>query len=225
MAQAADQHTAKECSLDDYVADLIAKSGCNRPDALSEMRERFVHGRLILIRQRLVDGNPYNPWDRKPYNKEQVEPDDFERSYSLSLQSDFRGGYKVRVHVISSDSFEYCYTVAELPWLTASQTGPAQQLEDKTGPAKAADRSSAEQSSSSQESLTSKEWIKLEIERREKLGDIPEEITEFSRQLHSQMKDALRAGVVDRAIVPRTIETHLRVTWKIFPKKKRSKKS
>jgi hypothetical protein len=218
MAQAADQHTAKECSLDDYVADLIAKSGCNRPDALSEMRERFVHGRLILIRQRLVDGKPYNPFDRKPCDKEEVHPNDFYRP-----DFDFRG--RVKVGVNSNDSFEYCYTVAELPWLTASQTGPAQQLEDKTGPAKAADRSSAEQSSSSQESQTSKEWIKLEIERREKLGDIPEEITEFSRQLHSQMKDALRAGVVDRAIVPRTIETHLRVTWKIFPKKKRSKKS
>jgi hypothetical protein len=112
MAQAID--TLIEWSLEDYLDDLIAKSGCKTHDALCELRERLVHGRLILIRQRLVDDKPYNPWDRKPYNKEVIEPCDFDSRYSFSLKSDFRGGYKVHVsHVASHDSFEYRYTVAE----------------------------------------------------------------------------------------------------------------
>jgi hypothetical protein len=94
------------------------------------MQERIKVRRLILIRQRLVDDKPYNPFERKPYDKEEVDPDhDF---CSLSL---IHGGDRVRVHVVSDDGFEYRYTIAELPRLPASQTAPAQQLlEDKASP-------------------------------------------------------------------------------------------
>jgi hypothetical protein len=129
MAQAAEQRTPREWSLEDYLDDLVARSGCNRRDALSEMCERFVHGRLIFIRQKLVDGRPYNPWDRKPYDKEQVDPYDFDAFYRL----DFDSSGRVRVLVLRTESFEYRYTVAELPRLSASQTAPVQQLEDKVG--------------------------------------------------------------------------------------------
>jgi hypothetical protein len=77
---------------------------------------------------------------------------------------------------------------------------------------------------SPQESLKSKDWLEREVERQKKLGDIPDTITEFSDQIHSQMKEALRACVVDRVISPRTIEQHLRVMG-LFGKKKRSQKS
>jgi hypothetical protein len=132
MAQQA-VDTLIEWSPEDYLTDLIAKSGCKRPDGLAEMGERIKVGRLILIRQRLVDGKPYNPFDRKPYDKEEVDPDhDF---YKFSFTSDFRPGYKVRVHVNSDDGFEYRYTVAELPRLPESHTAPTQQLlENKLGP-------------------------------------------------------------------------------------------
>jgi hypothetical protein len=118
----------REWSPEDYVDQLVATSGCARHEALSEMRERIKVRRLILICQRLVDSKPYNPWDRKPYDKEEVDPDDF---YKFSFTSDFRPGYKVCVHVNSDDGFEYRYTVAELP--SVSQIAPTQ-LEDNTSP-------------------------------------------------------------------------------------------
>ena len=133
MAQQA-VDTLIEWSLEDYLDHLVATSGSKRYDALCEMRERIRVGRLILIRQRLVDGKPYNPFDRKPCDKEEVDPHyDF---YSLSFKSDFRvrGGDRVCVHVTSNDSFEYRYTVAEPPRLTAFQPAPLQRLENKVGP-------------------------------------------------------------------------------------------
>jgi hypothetical protein len=109
----------------------------------------------------------------------------------------------------------------------AAQTAPDQPPEDKPGPdpvkTRAAERPSAGQSP--QESLTSKDWLKGEVERRKKLGDIPVTITELSKQIHSEMEVAVRAGIVKRVIEPRTIETHVRDTTNLFPKKKRSPKS
>jgi hypothetical protein len=109
------------------------------------------------------------------------------------------------------------------PRPSASQPAPEQQPEDKAGPTEAVDHSSTEQSPP--EPLTSKEWLKLEIERREKRGDIPKEITEFSVQIHGEMEKAVRAGIVKGVIEPRTIETHLRNETDLFVRKKRSPKS
>jgi hypothetical protein len=216
----------REWSLEDYLAELAGTSGCKPHVALPEMQERIKVGRLILIRQRLVNDKPYNPFDRKPYDKEEVDPCyDF---CSLSLVSDFRvrGGNRVRVHVISDDGFEYRYTVAELPQLSACHTTPAQQLlENKpdSDPVKITHSPSAGQPR--QKPLTTKKWLEDEIKRREDAGDIPKEITEFSGQIRPEMEKAARAGIVKWVVDFRTIEHYVRTTTKLFPKKKRSPKS
>ena len=106
MAQAAD--TRIEWSLDDYV-DLIAKSGERSPAVLWELWDRLVHGRLILFRQRLVDGKPYNPADGKPYDREAVKPSYVRSNYTFDFDDNDR------VKVISREWFTYRYTVAEPP--------------------------------------------------------------------------------------------------------------
>jgi hypothetical protein len=184
--QAAD--TLIEWSLEDYLADLIAKSGCKRYDALCEMRERIRAGRLILIRQRLVDGKPYNPFDRKPCDKEEVDPHyDF---YSLS----FDGNYKVRVGVTSNDSFEYCYTVAEP--LPVSQIAPAQ-LEDKVGPdlveaevvVGASAGEAPQESKAAVGKLSSAQGRDAAIEARFGNGEIPGSTVQWARFCHDIRTD------------------------------------
>ena len=105
MAQAAD--TLIEWSLDNYVAHLIATSGCERYPALWEMWERIATKRLLFIRQRLVDGKPYNPADGKPYNPEVVNHSNFRSNYTFDFDD------RDRVKVNSRDWFDYRYTVAE----------------------------------------------------------------------------------------------------------------
>jgi hypothetical protein len=129
MAQAVEQHTPIEIrSLDDYVADLIATLGCERYPALWEMWERIATKRLLFIRQRLVDGKPYSPWDHptvhgtpKPYFPEVVDVDDFRSNYKFEFDD------HDRVKVFSPEWSVYRYTVAELPHPPASQTGRDQQ--------------------------------------------------------------------------------------------------
>jgi hypothetical protein len=128
--QAVEQHTPIEIewSLDDYVADLIATLGCERYPALWEMWERIATKRLLFIRQRLVDGKPYSPWDHptihgtpKPYFPEVVDADDFRSNYKFEFDN------HDRVKVFSHEWSVYRYTVAEPPHPPASQTGRDQQ--------------------------------------------------------------------------------------------------
>jgi hypothetical protein len=221
MAQAADQHTPREWDEDRWTLndafDYLTKAlGYSEERALYEMEQARLARRLAVRVQKIVDGKPQGDPVYLPFDKKHK----LVRHLGWVVPQNHKWG--------DNRWTVYRQIVLDL-WPSrppAFPSAPDQQPEDwasldplKTGDA---DHSSAEQSP--QEPLTSKKWLTVEIERRKKLGDIPEEITEFSRQLHSQMKDSLRAGVVDRAIVPRTIETHLR-TWKIFPKKKRSQKS
>jgi len=199
----------REWSLDDYVANLIAKLGWERYPALWEMWDRIANRLLLFFRQRLVDGKPYSPWDHetihgtpKPFNKELVDADRFRSNYEFDFDD------HDRVKVVSPREWSvYRYTVAEPPQPPASQAAPDQQSE------------------APQELLTSKEWLKREVERRIKLDDIPKEITEFSKQIHPEMEKAVRAGCVNRVVKPRTIEGYVRATTNLFPKKKRSRKS
>jgi hypothetical protein len=69
--------------------------------------------------------------------------------------------------------------------------------------------------------LKTKDWLMHEVEQREKLGDIPERITDFADQLHRQMVKGARAGSVERVIAPRSIEGWLRKLTTHFPPKKR----
>ena len=55
-------------------------------------------------------------------------------------------------------------------------------------------------------------WIEAEVKRRAAAGDVPESITDFSRELASKM-----AGVPGvRPLKPRTIENRLR-DWRLWP--------
>ena len=196
----------------DEVHDHLTKTlGYAARRALDEMERHRFRGRLPIKVQKVVDGRPegdpfYLPFDRK-----------HELGYS---------GGRVSPKGLPWGNFSFRCTVSrhrvlEL-WPSRSRAFQ-QQAEDKAGPEpEAAERPSTGQSP--QTPLTSKEWLKGEIERREKLDDIPKEITEFSEQIHSEMVKAVRAGIVDKLIKPRTIETYLRLT-KHFPKKKRSPKS
>src|SRR6516162_2174273 len=105
MARAVEQHTPREWSLDDYIDDLTATLGCERDAALWEMWDRIVNKRLLLIRQRLADGKPYNPADGKPYNPEAVKPSDVRSNYTFTFDDNDR------VKVISREWwFYYRYT-------------------------------------------------------------------------------------------------------------------
>ena len=137
MAQVVEQHTPTEIerSLDDYVADLIATLGYERYPALWEMWERIATKRLLFIRQRLVDGKPYSPWDHptihgtpKPYFPEVVDANDFRSNYKFEFDD------HDRVKVFSHEWSNYRYTVAEPPRPPASQTAPDQQRKAKAGP-------------------------------------------------------------------------------------------
>jgi hypothetical protein len=68
--------------------------------------------------------------------------------------------------------------------------------------------------------LKAKDWLFREIKRRQKLNDIPLEITAFARELHPQMKAAVRDGAVDHAMAEGTIINWLR-NFGLFPPKKR----
>ena len=117
MAQAAD--TLIEWSLDNYLAHLIATLGYERYPALWEMWGRIATKRLLFIRQRLIDGKPYFPWDHqtvhgtiKPCNREVTDPDYFRSNYSFDFDD------RDRVKVNSREWwFNYRYTVAEPPQL------------------------------------------------------------------------------------------------------------
>jgi hypothetical protein len=128
MARAVEQHTPREWSLDDYVDDLIATLGCERDAALWEMWDRIVNKRLLLIRQRLVDGKPCNPADGKPYNPEVVKPSYVRSNFNFNFDDNDR------VKVISREWFYYRYTVAEPPRPPEAHPAADQQREDKAGP-------------------------------------------------------------------------------------------
>jgi ABC-type branched-subunit amino acid transport system ATPase component len=63
------------------------------------------------------------------------------------------------------------------------------------------------------EDLTPKKWITNEVIRRQKLGDIPANVTEFARQLHHQMKAAADHRI--HVLKPRTIENGFELTGPI----------
>jgi hypothetical protein len=212
--QAVEQHkTPREWSLDDYLAQLIATSGCKRHEALSEMWERIAIGRVPFFRQRLVDGKPYNPWDRKPYSKEVVDPEDFSRGYKFDFTT---VGGRVRVWPSSDDGFEYRYTVAELPW-PASQTAAQRLDEDKTG----ADRSLVGlPTSATPKRVYAKDWIPAEAIRLKKDNKIPLEVhrrpTDFARFLEGHMRKAKKTNELLQPVGWPYIKNHLR-EWGIWP--------
>ncbi|MFZ2081289.1 MAG: hypothetical protein WAV38_32505 [Xanthobacteraceae bacterium] len=211
MAQADRQHTASK-DLDDLLRYLTVELGYEKYDALWEMEQKYLDGQLQLEKQECVrDGEPYGDAVAIDANFGHIELDRRGRVRVVPLIPLWR---EVRYGIA-----EGCDARAIWP--------PHPPASHKAGPdpfkTGVADRSSDEQSS--QESLKSKDWLAREVDRRKKLGDIPKQITGFSRQIHSQMEVAVRAGVVKRVLEPRTIETHLRETTILFPKKKRSLES
>ena len=173
--QAVEQHTPVEIewSLDDYVADLIATLGYERYPALWEMWERIATKRLLFIRQRLVDGKPYSPWDHptihgtpKPYFPEVVDANDFRSNYKFEFDD------HDRVKVFSHEWSDYRYTVAEPPRPPASQTAPDQQRKAKAGP---------EPSKKPKETLETR-LIDLMKELRLKSGMFPREVRAIIKQ-------------------------------------------
>jgi hypothetical protein len=204
MAQASDHPTPIK-ELDDLVDYLTENLRCTKVVAVCVMNEAYSAGDLWLEKQDLIgDGERYGDW---------IAVHDFGH-----LKPDSDGHVQVVTKLWRKARYriaEQCDARAIWPARPpASQSAP-RQLENKT--------ETAEQSP--QKRLTTKEWLKSEVERREKLDNIPKEITEFSGQIHSEMEKALRAGVVKGLIEPRTIEGLLRTTTKLFPKKKRSRKS
>jgi hypothetical protein len=210
MAQAANQHTPIEWILPDLLEYLTLEPfGYSINRALREMSQAIATGKLPLKREYYVNGK---------FHTDRLDPFHFHLKYALELD---RGTAMVRVvkRGWSPGETSFHYAVAEQDALAlwpprppASLPALGLRLEDK-----------AEQSL--QKPLTSKEWLKNEIDRRKKLGDIPKGITEFSEQIHSQMKKATRDGVVNRLLKLRTIETYLRTTTNLFPKRRRSPKS
>ena len=210
MAQAADQRTPIEWTLPDLLEYFTLRPfGYSINRALREMSQAIATGKLPLKREYYVNGKFHTDW---------LDPFHFHLKYALELD---RVTAVVRVvkrgWLPGETSFHYAVAEQDVlalwpPRPPASLPAPGLRPEDK-----------AEQSL--QKPLTSKEWLKDEIDRRIKLGDIPKGITAFSEQIHSKMKKAIRDGVVNRLLKPRTIETYLRTTTNLFPKKKRSPKT
>jgi hypothetical protein len=63
---------------------------------------------------------------------------------------------------------------------------------------------------------SNKRWIYNEVERRKTAGNIPQGITEFSKQLETALAKAAQTNKGLRPIIARTIENELR-EWKIWP--------
>jgi hypothetical protein len=207
MAQAVEQHIPLDVdrwTLNKAFDYLTVTLGYPENRALHEMERERLAGRLVVQVHKVVDGKTQGDPEYLPPDKKHK----FVRHLGWVVPQNHKWG--------DNRWTVYKQRVLEL-WPIhppASQSGP-RPLEDNTEAA----------GQSPQKPLTTKEWLKKEVERREKLDDIPEEITEFSEQVHSQMKGAAKAGAVKRVIEPRTIEQHLRVTTSLFVKKKRSSKS
>ena len=208
MAQATNQHTPK--TLDDAARFLIEERGYEKNPALCwEILGQIWAGRIKLRRHWKkydLNGNPQE-------DGAQV----VDRAAFRSRNLDFDRHGHIRVVPEWGDDR---YTIVEPCdfWIIWPAQASQSALDQQPGAGPSAEQSSPEP-------LATKDWLKGEVERREKLDDIPAEITAFSRQIHSQMKEALKAGTVKRVIEPRTIETRLRETTNLFPKKKRSQKS
>jgi hypothetical protein len=211
MAQAESQSTTPiEWTLEELLEYLtLAPFGYEIDDALHEMERAISIGDLPLIDEEYVDG--------KLKRRYRLDPFYFRKHYTLEFDHRLKEGANAlvtlqnMVRVVPRNeqlqwgkSVLHSYLVIEQD---VRRVWPRRPPEPQT----ALDRQ-----------LTSKEWLKLEIDRRKKLDDIPKEITEFSEQLHSQMETAVRAGVVKRLIEARTIEQHLRDMKSLFVKKKRS---
>jgi hypothetical protein len=220
MAQAADQHTAKEWSLEDYLRYVRLTLNCGINKALREMERRIVSDQLLLIRRRYdADGN-------RKGDPVLIERFNFLRNYTLQLDEDDR----VRVVTRRPDTFfgptlvsdkalvqrltywdrgrvtDGYYTVIERPPRPpASQTAPDQQPEDKTGPD------------------PPKVWLPIEHKRRQQLNDIPKNITAYTRELHPAAVKAVRQGRLTYAPSARRLETLLH-DLDLFPKIKRRTK-
>lgn len=63
---------------------------------------------------------------------------------------------------------------------------------------------------------TAKRWIEQEVGRMKRADEIPSTITEFARELASRMKEAVRAGDLDKAVGWRYIKNML-PKWGLWP--------
>jgi hypothetical protein len=222
MAKAEAKHTPTDWDLIDVLRYLtLAPLSYEIDAALREMEQRLGDGQLPLKVEHYVEGKLHSFV---------MDPFQFRHKYNLKLDGDW-------MWVVPRSGIQWGkrdYTVAEQDVITlwpprppAAQTAPDLQPEDKAGldpfKTEAADRTSVERSS--QKPLTTKDWLASEIKRQQELNNIPKDITSASHQIRSQMEKAVRAGDVKQLLEPRTIETHLRLTTSLFPKKNRSRKS
>ena len=219
MAQAAEQHTPREWSPEDYLRYVRLTLNCGINNALREMERRIVGDQLLLIRRRYdADGN-------RKGDPVLIDRFNFLRNYTL--QFDF--GDRVRVVMRRPDTAlggtyvvgfaedgpiirgpgrvtDGYYTVIERPPRPpAAQTTPDQQPEDKAGPD------------------PPKVWLPLEHERRKQQNNIPKDITTYTQQLHEAAVEAVGQRQLINAPSARRLETLLHDLG-LFPKIKRRTK-
>jgi hypothetical protein len=154
MAEAAEQHTPREWSLDDYHRYVRVTMSCGINAALCEMERRVVAEQVLLI----CDGVAINRFDFLSNYRFQFDAGDRVRVVTRRPDARLFPGGITRITKFDEDGravrmgpgrvMDGYYTIVEQDARPsrppAPQTAPARQLEDKVGPA---DRSSAGQSS------------------------------------------------------------------------------
>jgi hypothetical protein len=167
MAEAAEQYTPIDWTLEELVEYLaLAPFGYEIEAAVDNIKRAISSGDLPLWDEEYVGG--------KLKRRYRLDPFYFRTHYTLKFDYIAR----VRKMRVVPQSLQWDDGILHF-YLVIKQD--VQRVWPRQSP---------------QEPLKTKDWLKREIDRREELGDIPEEITEFSRQLNSSMKTALRAGVV-----------------------------
>lgn len=200
MAEAANQRTPIEWSLDDLLRYLTEELGYEKYAALCEMRERLSTGELPLTRQRHVNGKPYSPTDGKPYNRGVVEPPFFRSNYTLDLDH-LRDQVRV-VSRIGFDWWDFRYRISE-------------QKARALWPAPAQASTPAEPSGLANKTAL---WIGAEAVRMKKEGEIPDGIgiTKFAELLEKRMRVAAKTDESLHPVGWRHIKNSLRI-WGLWP--------